>query len=239
MANYIAILTYKDAPCIRWNLDNADFWRSIEDSQVLVLNQGGSPDFLSDLPRPNLTVINSPFNRQIVHGRQRLIDLLYARLKSNDTVILLDHDTKMTDGRWFKRLLEPFNQSTVGVVGAYVPANIEEDEAGNWMFVQARLPGHVDVAAACITAYRADLFLEGCEFDPIYAPMWEEDADLCLQARAKGWQVWGVADVGMFHEIGHKEPDLLSERNRHFLQRKWQGKGLIRMERLALQKESS
>jgi GT2 family glycosyltransferase len=150
-------------------------------------------------------------------------------MKRGDVLILLDHDTKVTRKDWLAKLLTPFADGNVGIVGSYTPADVLPTSSGAWL-LQTGVTGEVDLVAACITAYRADIFLDGCEFDPIYAPLWHEDADLCLQARALGYTVHGVDGVGMFHEVGHKEHDLISERNWEFFTRKWQGKGLIKAE---------
>lgn len=238
MANHIAILTHNGRATLPWNLDNPAFWDTVADCHVLILNQGSTDGTWAYLhmqaeEHPNLTVVTSPYNRSIVDGRQRLLDLLRPNLKAGDFVVMLDHDTRMTDESWLTRLLEPFQNMQVGIVGSYSPIEIAVGREGGWHMVMPQLPGVVDAVAACVTAYRADLFLDSTkplEFDPIYAPMWHEDADLCFQARALGYLTWGLPDVGMFHAIGHKNQDLIWHRNWEFLQRKWRDKKLLKVE---------
>ena len=43
------------------------------------------------------------------------------------------------------------------------------------------------------------MFLAGVEFDPRFNPNYFEDADLCFQARAAGFRIGTVNNVGLQH----------------------------------------
>lgn len=109
-------------------------------------------------------------------------------------IIYLDDDIQVTRESWLMRLVRPFVDPLVGIVGV----DGRRIDAEGWSH-----PAHdesVDYVSGGWCAIRAEVFLSGCMFDMRFNPNYYEDADLCFQAKAAGWQIRIAGNTGLVHE---------------------------------------
>jgi GT2 family glycosyltransferase len=136
-----------------------------------------------------------------------------------DVIVLLNNDTIALDG-WLEALLEQLDDDAgVGIVGpmllrpdgciaeaggtisatgepSILGAGLPEDDA------RFAVPADVDyVSGACLAVSRT-LWWELGGFDIRYAPAYFEDADLCLEARRRGYRVQHVPQARVVHLAG-------------------------------------
>ena len=91
--------------------------------------------------------------------------------------------------------------------------------------------GKCDVVSGWCMAVRASLF-QHVGFDvETFSPRWEEDADLCLQVRALGYEVVQVDVDGIEHQPGNDGAELTNRRDslRKFAA-KWKDRNVVKME---------
>lgn len=151
-------------------------------------------------------------------------------------LVFLNNDTEVPD-RWLVPLLDTFRaHPDAGWVGAklvYPDGNIQE--AGGAVFCDASAanvgngapaddPKHnalreVDYcSAACAMIPRA-LFEKLGGFDPLFAPCYYEDTDLCFRIRQAGYKVLYQPDCAVTHlEGGTAGRDLSAGKKRHQFQ---------------------
>lgn len=206
--------------------------------ELMVLDNAstdGTAGFVADLPlvmrsRVPTSVHHEEQNLGVAAGRQKLVESA-----DGDILLFLDSDVVVADvmeTNWLKQLLAPFEDEAVGVVGTAgsqvmfaTTANAQET-----VFVPT-LPGRCDVVSGWCMAVRAALF-QHVAFDvATFSPRWEEDADLCLQVRALGYDVVMVTVDGIEHQPGNDGAELTNRRDslRKFAQ-KWQDKNVVKME---------
>lgn len=123
-------------------------------------------------------------------------------------VIFLNDDTVPLDD-WYWRLVAPFADPDVGIVGArllYPDGRVQH--AGIYLTGSPQITAHnrtwdvpsgpvVAVTGACM-AVRRECWDQLGGFDPTYRNGYE-DVDVCLRAAQAGWTVWYQADADVIH----------------------------------------
>jgi GT2 family glycosyltransferase len=132
-------------------------------------------------------------------------------LVETPTIIFLNDDCKPDQDDWIDRLLDPFADENVGIVGCrliYPTGQIQHAGVSFFQDAEGLLHGqHFQydtptgpmsaVTAACM-AIRTDLFHFLNGFDADYRNG-NEDVDLCLRARNLGHDVWYTAEATVIH----------------------------------------
>lgn len=127
------------------------------------------------------------------------------------TAIFLNDDCKPDQDDWIDRLLDPFEDENVGIVGCrliYPDGKIQHAGVSFFVAADGNLHGqHFQydvpngsmpaVTGACM-AIRTDLFHQLGGFDAAYRNG-NEDVDLCLRARNLGHDVWYTAEATVIH----------------------------------------
>ena len=219
-------------------LDSLDHTLRGHNVELMVLDNAstdGTEGFVADLPivmrsRIPVTVRLEDANLGVAQGRQVL-----ASAADGDIFLFLDSDVVVADvmeTNWLKQLLVAFEDETVGVVGTAgsMVMFATSADAQETVFVPAEV-GRCDVVSGWCMAVRASLF-QHVAFDvATFNPRWEEDADLCLQVRALGYDVVMVAVDGIEHVPGNDGAELVNRRDslRKFAL-KWQDKNVVKME---------
>ena len=194
----------------------------------------GTERFVADLPltmrsRLPVSVRLQAANLGVAVGRQ-----LLANNADGEIFLFLDSDVVITEDRWLAQLLEPFTDEAVGVVGT-AGSMVTFPEQGEARPAPTQfLPsgaGKCDVVSGWCMAVRAGLF-QHVAFDvERFSPRWEEDADLCLQVRACGYDVVQATVTGIEHQPGNDgAADVDRQESLRKFREKWQGKGVIKME---------
>jgi glycosyltransferase involved in cell wall biosynthesis len=202
-------------------------------AELIILDQGsmdGTPAWLQAFAAQHDPVIDwcATSNQGVSGGRQRLHDYLRGRgLHPQDIVIHLDSDTVAQRETWLDELLTPFEDETIWAVGKQ-GSWIEPDWAG---FTAGPVKAcETDVLSGGLTAYRGRVALD-LEYDSAtFGRFWHEDSDLALQIRAAGGRCWCLPALGLKHDAEHGYPDAAFYLNLEHLRRKWQGRGLVRIE---------
>lgn len=238
MTNYIAVLAHDEAAnldtCIEAIRDTVSHNMDIE---IVVLGQALTATATKAIyDRYDSGDISGLYfskqNQMAIGGRQRLFDMLRWRLHIKDVIIMLDDDVTPTLPAWDVLLADAARKYGIA---SQVAVNIRAD----WQDfeeppdLETDKPGLYDVAGGGMTAYTDWLVLglSPIEYDQSFLPFWHADADLSLQARSRGAQVWWTGDIGLKHDFRHKDHDFYWKRNFIKLRDKWQGKQVIQSER--------
>ncbi len=128
-----------------------------------------------------------------------------AETARGEFVVFLNNDT-LVSRDWLARLLEPFDEPDVGIVGAklvFPDGRLQESggiifaDGSGWNFGRGDDPAKPKYeflydahycSGACL-AVRRELFHKLGSFDARFAPMYYEDVDLAFAARAAGLRV--------------------------------------------------
>ncbi|ACX51426.1 glycosyl transferase family 2 [Ammonifex degensii KC4] len=169
--------------------------------EVIVVDNGstdGSQEFLKKLPWVRLL----PLERNLGFGPAANLGAEMARGKY---LVFLNNDTEPQPG-WLEALLEAADPPQVGAVGAmllYPDGRLQEAggivfrDGSAWNYGRGYAPDlpefnerrDVDYCSAAALLVKAEAFWAAGAFDPLYAPAYYEDADLCFSLRARGWRV--------------------------------------------------
>ncbi len=147
-----------------------------------------------------IRVIDNKENLGFVHACNK-----GASEARGDYLLFLNNDTEVTDG-WLEALLTPFEDDTVGIVGArlvYPDGRLQE--AGNIIWQDGsgwnvgrgddpELPEYnylrdVDYCSGACMMIPRHLWQTIGGFDTRFAPAYYEDTDLCFSVRDKGYRV--------------------------------------------------
>jgi GT2 family glycosyltransferase len=141
-----------------------------------------------------------------------------AALTEAPTIIFLNDDCKADDDDWIDRLLQPFTDPRVGIVGArliypnghlqHTGIYFETDDFGRLHGANRKWDspsGPVDAVTGACLAVRTQLFRDLDGFDPIYRNG-NEDIDFCLRARQAGHTIWYQADCTVIHHESQSGP---------------------------------
>ncbi len=184
------------------------------DHEVIVVDDS-SPDEIPELLGSvgGLRVITNAENQGYV--RSTNIGAAEAR---GEFIVLLNSDTEVTPG-WLTQLLEPFDDPTVGAVGArlvYPDGRLQEagsivwNDSTGWNYGKDGWSERFDVmwrrevdycSAACL-AVRRTAWDELDGFDERYAPAYYEDVDLCFRLRELGLKVIYQPRARIVHHEG-------------------------------------
>ena len=133
-------------------------------------------------------------------------------------IILLNDDTKPDQSDWIDRLLDPFADPDVGVVGCrliYPDGKLQHtgitlftDDHG-YLHGQNRQhdapSGEMPAVTAACMAVRTSLFADLGGFHTGFVNG-NEDVDLCLRTRAQGHTIWYQADCTIIHHESASGP---------------------------------
>lgn len=171
-------------------------------SYEVIVADDGSSDETREIEQlvPGLHVVRGESNRGFIDACNR-----GAAAASGEYLVFLNNDTILTP-HWLERLIEPFEDPRVGLVGAklvYPDGRLQEaggilfSDGSGWNYGRGDDPARPKYefqceahycSGACIAISRA-LFEELGGFDTGFAPMYYEDVDLALAVRAAGRKV--------------------------------------------------
>lgn len=121
---------------------------------------------------------------------------------------------------WFKHIERAFDDPQVGIVGPRLlfPNGAIQSAAGEFdgkcqpshrylsysdiTYEPANTPEVVEWVTGAFLVVRRSLWEALGGFDPIYAPSYFEDVDLCLRARELGFKTWYEPRATFVHEVG-------------------------------------
>lgn len=205
--------------------------------ELMVLDNAstdGTSKFVADLPivmrsRIPVSVDQQDRNLGVAAGRQKLADFA-----EGDIFLFLDSDVVIADvmdTNWLKQITAAFADEAVGVAGtAGSLVMFATDEHQQPTIFTPSGEGKCDVVSGWCMAVRGTLF-QHVAFDMQFNPRWEEDADLCLQVRALGFDVVQITVDGLEHVPGNDGAETVNRRESLAKFRaKWEGKGVVKME---------
>lgn len=140
-----------------------------------------------------------------------------AALAQTDILIFLNDDCKPDQDDWIDRLLDPFEDPNVGIVGArliypngklqHTGVYLENDDTG--IVARNRTwdcpSGSVDAVTGAVMAVRTSVFRELDGFDILFRNGYE-DIDLCLRTRMEGYTIWYQAECTVIHHESQSGP---------------------------------
>ncbi|MEM7692434.1 MAG: glycosyltransferase, partial [Pseudomonadota bacterium] len=160
-----------------------------------------------------IRVVRSATNLRFLRNCNRAAEHARGRV-----LVFLNNDTAVTEG-WLVRLLEPFEDPTVGTAGPkllFADGSLQEaggivwEDASGWNFGRGDDPEkpaycyrkEVDYVSGACLAVRTELWKELAGFDERFAPAYYEDADLCFAARERGYRCIYQPESVVFHFEG-------------------------------------
>lgn len=156
----------------------------------------------------------TPHNWGCGGARQRMADIIHEQ-GHYDYLIFLDDDVIPTKAGWLDKLTEPLRNG-------YHIAGVDSRRLDDRFLSVPCPPEQMTYTSGGRCAIRAEVFAAGCEFDPQFWPNYYEDADLCYQARAKGFKIACVENTGLEHEaVPNSAASALVETNRAKFAQKW------------------
>lgn len=169
----------------------------------------------------------------VIAGRCRMLDYMLGRgLAPHDVLVYLDDDVEVTAPGWLSALVDPIRDNPrVAVTGAF--GVVVQPDWSDYVLWPPSVPCAVDVVSQSHTAVAAHLFLAGVEFDLSLGFVWHEDTVLCMEAHARGYDVWYVGPpetIGLHHDPHRKDReayDRLYWRNWDTIKARYAGQGLI------------
>jgi GT2 family glycosyltransferase/glycosyltransferase involved in cell wall biosynthesis len=196
-------------------LDSLLAHRSRYNVEIIVIDDASPDDSGMIVPlvagiRYHRQLTNAGFIASCNHG---------ARLARGRILVMLNNDTRVVAG-WLDTLVESFDLfPQAGLVGSkmlYPDGTLQEaggiiwrdgsawnygrnDDPNRPQYAYAR---EVDYVSGCSMAVSAALWRQFGGFDPLYAPAYCEDADLCLRLRQRGYQVWFQPQSRVIHYEG-------------------------------------
>lgn len=205
------------------------------------------------VPVKNYVSGNVEKNKFYMYGKAsifRKYSLALKRIKENNTdiVVFMHNDVTILDPLFEKKLKLVFNKFPAVAVVGVIGTKVLNQGGGWWMCNRPEqsfghiMQGHPDGSAhhmvdnigfckdmvsvdGCLFAVRADLLLSGTlKFDHRFDGYHFYDADICVQAKALGYDV-AVADILIRHESeGQLDPNWFT--NRDIFINKWITAGL-------------
>lgn len=189
---------------------------------LVVLDQAstdGTRQYLASEPVTAAWALYADHNLGCAGGRQRQVDFLRAVLQPDEIAVFLDDDCYATNATWLDALTGPIRRGEAdicGVDGRHIDAH-----GMTWQLQPGEQPDYVSGGRMAV---RAAVF-EACAFDPRFNPNYYEDVDFCFQARAAGYHIAAVGDVGMAHDDHPGDATAAAKSMRAFVD-KWRGRGL-------------
>lgn len=241
---YVLIQTYNRIEKLKRLLDNPLFTGDIQAvGATLVVNAQGCTDGTNEwlqkwqLENLRAEVWVSWQNPGVVGGRCRLLDYVLRDLKPEDIVVFLDDDVEVIERGWLYRLVEPITKDRehVAITGAF--GVLVQPGWADYVQGVPAVPCRVDVVSQSHTAVAAHLFLDGVEFDLSLGFVWHEDTVLCMEAHARGYEVFYVGtpeSIGLKHDPHRKDReayDRLYWRNWEKIKERYAWRGLVLFER--------
>ncbi len=227
----ILMLSWNRLPALQaclWSL--RDLWhRNMDTIEMLILDNGSKRpqvDWLRRYQEQHSLMVQlhlSGDNKGVAGGRDFLIQRAHG-----DIIVILDGDVVISSHTWLDRLVEPLQNSSVGLCG---PAgNMIRPDWRGFTPLPENKSGPADVVSGYCQAFRREILSEGVRLDMAYNPYWHEDSDFCLQLRARGYTIWHTGDVGVMHMYAGSGDDGRSDEKMLYMAGKYRGKGLIAAE---------
>ena len=210
---YVCILTLNRLDSLRRLIEGAAFLDGLLKPcgiwpEIVVMDQGstdGTADYLRYSSDWVDQVMLNDRNLGCAGGRRAIVDrLIDGGLRPIDTVVFLDDDLIADSAEWLMGLMHGFThgaRTPVGIVGVD-----GRQVTPDWMTapmvegLHRRYVGYADYVSGGWSAVAGETLLSGVNFDTQFNPNYWEDVDLCYQARAAGWSVYAVGDIGLRHE---------------------------------------
>jgi O-antigen biosynthesis protein len=196
-------------------------------AEIIVVDDGSSDESADWLRaqasgnlRPVILESNRGFARAVFEG---------AHAAKGEILYFLNTDITVPEG-FLDPILPHFDDPDVFAVASMAydgsGANIISSRAGlTWRFGQpdvdrsfagtenGALPGPTLFASGGHSAYRRDRFLETGGFDPLFAPFYFEDVDLCYRAWKRGWKVLFEPRSAVLHDHQSTIGKVMPKRN--------------------------
>lgn len=162
----------------------------------------------------HLRVLHNDRNLGFLHSANR-----GAAAASGEHVVLLNNDTQVTAG-WLDELVATADADPrVGIVGCrlvYPDRRLQEaggiiwNSGYGWNYGRGDSPDlgqygyrrEVDYCSGAALLVRRAVWQSLHGFDPVFAPAYYEDTDLCFRARQQGWKVIYQPRATVFHIEG-------------------------------------
>ena len=242
---YILIQSFNRLEKLKRLLDNPLFIQDARgEGAVVVINAQGCTDGTNEYVRTfaqgdihlKTDVWISWQNPGVVGGRCRLLDYVLARLHRHDILVYLDDDVEVAARGWLEALIRPIrDDSKIAITGAF--GVLVQPGWSDYVQGVPALPCRVDVVSQSHTADAAHLFLDGVEFDLGLGFVWHEDTVLCMEAHARGYEVFYVGtpeSIGLKHDPHRKDRDAydgLYWKNWERIKERYAFRGLVMFER--------
>ena len=140
-----------------------------------------------------------------------------AALTQTPYIVFLNDDTKPDQDDWIDRLLDPFDDPNVGIVGCrliypdgrlqHTGVYFDNDQTG--IVAHNRTidtpAGPVDAVTGACLAIRTDIFRSQNGFDEAFRNGYE-DIDLCLRVRQAGHTIYYTPDCTIIHHESQSGP---------------------------------
>lgn len=192
---YICIVSHKRPHILKRCVDNLQ--PVTQRAQIWTLQQGLPADYAPiDFNAHERCIIAG--NLGCAGGRKYLLKQL--PLKPDDITIWLDDDLVATGDSWLDALIQPILNNEADITG------VEGMELLPTYFTQP-CSGEPHYVSGGWCAISAQVFLAGVTFDVRFTPNYWEDVDLCFQARAKGFRIAKVDNLGLHHEAHAGNPE--------------------------------
>lgn len=162
---------------------------------VWILNQQ-TTSIIPDLPIiPGLHQLYRLDNRGCAGGRKLLVQSIEREfgLLEDDTLIFLDDDLYAINDTWLDALVAPILAGEADITGV-------EGMRITPSFMTTPDQVNPDYVSGGWCAISAKVFLAGIMFDTDFNPNYWEDVDLNFSARAAGFRIKAVGDIGLVHE---------------------------------------
>lgn len=191
---------------------------------------------------------NLGFNRNVVEA----VKSAYNFDLNQDLIAIINQDIYALQGlgglsqSWDKWIIDAFNDPQVGIVGpkllfpngAIQSAGGEIDAKGqpshrclgysDAAYHEVNTPEEVTWVTGAFLVVRRELWNRLDGFDPIYAPAYFEDVDLCLRARDAGYKVWYEPRATFVHEVGSTGGSPHFGRSAQAFKQRWVDSGRVR-----------
>lgn len=202
----------------------------IDASNIIVVNNGSTDDSVmlvqNEFPTVTLLDIAQPlgFSGAVNTG----IRVALSSADRPDVVIALNQDT-VVDNHWLTALLNAFTGPEIGIVGCLARFPDGQLQHAGGTLIEPLWYGRnrqqldtdtpIEYVAGLAIGLRVTMLDQIGLFDENFFPAYFEDVDLCLRARAKGWQIVLAPEATLIHHEGASQQQTkrhvqMIERNR-------------------------
>jgi GT2 family glycosyltransferase len=192
---YICIVSYKRPEILQRCITSLE--PVLDRVHLLTLQQGAFDDNFNDV-KFHYTLTE---NLGCAGGRKFLAEkLLEYDLQPDDITIWLDDDIVASGDAWLSELCAPIILNSADITG------VEGMEVLPTFYTKPCGDKQPDYVSGGWCAISARVFLAGCMFDTRFNLNYWEDVDFNYQARAKGFRIAQVSNLGLHHEAHGGNP---------------------------------